>query len=189
VSGEYDAQGQKSQAEILDKQLKCSHSWRQQMRISTLILLPAVLLLAGIAVTSVRAAEEPATGTWKVNLEKSKYSPGPAPKSRTVTVKIENNTETNDSEGVDASGRPTHASFTAKLDGTDAPISGNPNVDTISVKSSSPTHFVITLKKGGAVTMTVHVVIAADGKSRTATYIGKNEKGEKVHDVVFYDKQ
>ena len=37
--------------------------------------------------------------------------------------------------------------------------------------------------------MTVHIVIAADGKSRTVTYSGKNEKGEAEHDVVFYDKQ
>jgi hypothetical protein len=189
VSGEYDAQGQKSQAEILDKQLRCSHSWRQQMRIRTLILLPAVLLLAGIAVTSARAADEPAAGVWKVNLAKSKYNPGPAPQSSTITITIDNNTETYAAEGVDGSGNAVHGSFTAKLDGTDAPVTGNPYGDTISVKRHSPTHYVVSIKKGGAVTMTVHVVVAADGKSRTATYSGKSPKGEKEHDVVFYDKQ
>jgi hypothetical protein len=159
------------------------------MRIRKLLFLTALLLLVGIAVTSAGAADDPAVGTWKVNLAKSTYSPGPAPKSSTVTIKIENDTETYESEGVDASGNATHGSFSAKLDGTDAPVSGISYADTVSIKRSSPTHFVATLKKGGAVTMTVHVVVAANGKSRTATYSGEDDKGKKEHDVVFYDKQ
>jgi hypothetical protein len=159
------------------------------VRIGNLAFLAVLSLLIGTAVTSTRAADDPAAGTWKVNLAKSKYSPGPAPQSSTVTIKIENNTEIYASEGVDASGTSTHGSFSAKLDGTDAPVSGIPYADTVSTKRSSPTHYVATLKKGGAVMMTVHIVIAADGKSRTVTYSGKNEKGEAEHDVVFYDKQ
>jgi hypothetical protein len=159
------------------------------MRIGKLGSLAALFLLIGTVVMSARAADDPAAGTWKVNLAKSKYTPGPAPKSATVTITIANNTESYDSVGVDASGNATHGSFTAKLDGTDAPVSGISYADTVSTKRSSPTHFVATLKKGGAVMMTVHIVIAADGKSRTVTYSGKNEKGEAEHDVVFYDKQ
>jgi hypothetical protein len=159
------------------------------MRIRRATFLVGLFLLIGTAVTSALAADDPAAGTWKINLAKSKYSPGPAPQSTTVTIKIENNTEIYDSEGVDASGNPTHGSFSAKLDGTDAPVSGIPYADTVSTKRSSPTHFVALLKKGGAVMMTVHIVVAADGKSRTVTYSGKNEKGEAEHDVVFYDKQ
>jgi hypothetical protein len=159
------------------------------MRIGKLASLAALFLLIGTVVMSAGAADDPAAGTWKVNLAKSKYSPGPAPKSTTVTIKIENNIETYESDGVDASGNATHGSFSAKLDGTDAPVSGIPYADTVSTKRTSPTHFVATLKKGGAVTMTVHIVVAADGKSRTVTYSGKNEKGEAEHDVVFYDKQ
>jgi hypothetical protein len=159
------------------------------MRIGKFMFFTVLLLLIGTSVTSARAADDPAAGTWKVNLAKSKYSPGPAPQSTTVTIKIENNTEIYDSEGVDASGNPTHSSFSAKLDGTDAPVSGISYADTVSTKRSSPTHFVATLKNGGAAAMTVHIVVAADGKSRTVTYSGKNEKGEAEHDVVFYDKQ
>jgi hypothetical protein len=159
------------------------------MRIGKLACLAAMFLAIGTAVTSTRAADDPAAGSWTVNLAKSKYSPGPAPKSTTVTIKIENNTEIYESDGMDASGSAIHGSFTAKLDGTDAPVSGIAYADTVSTKRSSPTHFVAILKKGGAVMMTVHVVIAADGKSRTVTYSGKNEKGQAEHDVVFYDKQ
>ena len=32
------------------------------------------------------AQADPAIGTWKLNLAKSKYVPGPAPKSNTITI-------------------------------------------------------------------------------------------------------
>lgn len=150
----------------------------------------ALLLLAGIAVTSsVRAADDPSNGTWKLNLAKSKFSPGPAPKSSIVTIKIENGTETYTSEGTNADGKPNNTSFTAKMDGKDTPVTGNPFGDTIAVQHPSPNKFTATIKKDGKVTMTVHAVVAADGKSRTSTYSGKNADGKEVHDVLVYDKQ
>ena len=152
--------------------------------------LAALLLLAGIAVTSsVRAADDPSSGTWKLNLAKSKFSPGPAPKSSTVTIKIENGTETYTSEGTNADGKPNNMSFTAKMDGKDSPVTGNPFGDTIAIQHPAPNKFTATIKKDGKVTMTVHVVVAADGKSRTSSYSGKNADGKEVHDVMVYDKQ
>ena len=159
------------------------------MRNRVITFFAVLLLLVGIALTTARAADDPFNGTWNVNVAKSKYNPGPAPKSSTSTIHIENNTETYVGDTVDASGKTSHASFTSKLDGTDAPVSGIPYADTISLSRKGPRHIVATLKKGGVVMMTVDVVIAADGKSRTLTYIGKNDKGEKVHDVVVSDKQ
>lgn len=160
------------------------------MRNTAAVFLAVLLLLVGIAVTSVaRAAEDPNNGTWKLNLEKSKFNPGPALKSSTVTVKIENDTETYASDNVDASGNAIHGSFTAKLDGTDAPIAGLPYADTISIKRMSPKHLVATLKKGGTVMMTADVVLDADKMTRTVTYTGKNQDGKKVHDVLVYDMQ
>jgi len=160
------------------------------MRIKVVASFAALLLLVGIAATSsVRAADDPNNGTWKINLEKSKYNPGPAPKSGTYTIKIENGTESYSAEGVDASGNPTKTSFTAKTDGTDAPATGNPYGDTISVKHPSPNRLIVMIKKGGKVTVTVHVVVSADGKSRTATYSGKSADGKDVKDVVVSEKQ
>ena len=42
---------------------------------------------------------------------------------------------------------------------------------------------------GGQVMMTVTSVVAAEGKTRTSTFKGKNEKGEDVNNVVVYEKQ
>jgi hypothetical protein len=160
------------------------------MRMKAVMCFAALLVLVGIAATQMSwAADDPAAGTWVLNVAKSKYSPGPAPKSATVTISIDSGTENYKMEGVGASGAATSASFSAKLDGTDAAVTGIPYADMVSVKRMSPTHYVAKMKKDGKVVMTVNIVMAANGKSRTLTYTGKNEKGDAVHDVVVYDKQ
>jgi hypothetical protein len=160
------------------------------MRIRVAARLGVLLLLVGIAATwSVRAADDPSNGTWKLNVEKSKFDPGPAPKSSTVTIKIENGTETYSGETTDAAGKSTPMSFTAKLDGSDSPVTGNPLGDTIAIKHPSPSKFEATIKSGGKVTVTVHVVVSADGKTRTLTYSGKTPDGKDAHSVLVYNKQ
>ena len=44
-------------------------------------------------------------------------------------------------------------------------------------------------KKGGKVVLTAHVVVAADGKTRTVTVNGTDAQGKKYKSTVVYDKQ
>ena|ERR1700722_15478591 len=161
------------------------------MRTKVMVSFVALLMLLGIAMTTpvARAADDPMSGTWKMNPAKSKYDPGPAPKSLTATIKVDGDTENFTAEGTDAAGNATHTMFTAKFGGPDAPVMGIPYADTVALRRVTPKSVEVTMKKGGKVTMTVHVVVASDGKSRTVTYSGKNENGKAVHDVVVYDKQ
>jgi hypothetical protein len=161
------------------------------MRNRLAVSLVTLLLVVGTGVTpSARAADDPNSGTWRLNLAKSRFNPGPAPKAIKVeTIKIENDTETYNSERLDASGNTTLETYSAKLDGTETPVAGVPYADTISTKRMAPNHLVSTFKKGGMVTMTVNIVVATGGMSRTVTYTGKNERGQKVHNVLMFDKQ
>jgi hypothetical protein len=165
--------------------------WRKQMRNTVTASLAALLLLAGIAVaSSARAADDPSNGTWKLNLAKSKFSPGPALKSSTATIKIENGIETYSADSVDAAGNAIHGAFTVKVDGiADAPLTGVPYADSISVKQINSTHLVAKLKKGGKLMVTVHVVVDPEKMIRTVTYSGKNADGKEVHDVLVFDMQ
>jgi hypothetical protein len=149
--------------------------------------LVAIMMLVGLAMV-VRAADDPISGTWKLNLAKSKFDPGPAPQSTTAVIKVENDVETFSSDGMDAAGHATHTEFTAKFGGPDVPVTGIPYADTIALKRIGPKQIIGTYKKGGKVTVTVHVVVSADGKSRRLTYDGKNMDGKAVHDDVVYDK-
>jgi hypothetical protein len=160
------------------------------MQKRVVLCLGVLLVLAGLAVSmQVQAADNPSTGTWKLNVEKSKFDPGPGPKMETITISIEGGAENYKSEGTDASGNPTTSSFSAKTDGTDAPVTGNPLGDMISIKQMDSHHLTGHLKKDGKETVTVHVVVSKDGKTRTLTITGKTPDGKAVHDVEVFDKQ
>jgi len=128
-------------------------------------------------------------GTWKLNLAKSKFSPGPAPKSLTLKFEASQDGIKLTSDGVDADGKPTHGSYTSKFDGKDVPWAGNPNADTASPKRIDANSYQNTWKKDGKVTVTAKAVVSADGKTLTVTQTGKNAKGEAVNTTAVYDRQ
>ena len=159
------------------------------MRIKMFAVFATTLLLVAFALSVSAAAADQQSGTWKMNPAKSKYSPGPAPKS--VTVKIESDADNIklSSDGIDAAGNPTHVEFTAKYDGQDYPITGVPNADTIALKRIDASTTESTAKKAGQVVMTVRSVVSKDGKTRTSTFKGTDAQGQDVNNVVVYDKQ
>ena len=46
----------------------------------------SLILLAGVFFAAPAFAADPIVGTWKLNVAKSKYSPGPAPKGGTTRI-------------------------------------------------------------------------------------------------------
>jgi hypothetical protein len=135
------------------------------------------------------AADDPSLGTWKLNLAKSSYSPGPAPKSQIVKYEAWEGGFKVTIDTVTANGTAAHSEFAAKPDGKEYPWTGNPNADTATVKRINERHEESVWKKNGKVTITIENVISADGKTRTVTHTGKDAQGRTVHNVQFYDKQ
>ena len=45
-----------------------------------------LVLLCALGLAGALYATDPFSGTWKLNLAKSKYEPGPAPKEKLITV-------------------------------------------------------------------------------------------------------
>src|SRR5438046_8523144 len=92
--------------------------------------LAAALVLAGALPA---LAQESLFGTWKMNAAKSKYSPGPVPKSNIAKW------EASDGGGVKltvdvepAAGEAQHWESSGKFDGKDNPVTGNsPDGDTV----------------------------------------------------------
>jgi hypothetical protein len=83
--------------------------------------------------TTLRAADDANSGTWKMNATKSKYDPGPTPKEVTTTIESDETKYKVDSHTVNADGSESHITFDAKRDGKDYPLTGTPNADTISL--------------------------------------------------------
>jgi hypothetical protein len=158
------------------------------MRIKMFAVLATLVLVALALNVSATPADEH-SGTWKMNPAKSNYNPGPAPKSITVKIASDADNMKLTSDGIDAAGKPTHVEYTAKFDGKDYPITGIPNADTVALERLDASTIRSTTKKGDQVVMTVTSVISKDGKTRTATFKGKNAEGVDVNNVVVYDKQ
>ncbi len=159
------------------------------MRIKMFAALATTLLLVALVLNVSAAPADEHSGTWKMNPAKSNYSPGPAPKSITVKIASDADNMKLTSDGIDAAGNPTHVEYTAKYDGKDYPITGIPNADTVALERLDASTIRSTTKKGDQVVMTVTSVISKDGKTRTATFKGKNAEGLDVNNVVVYDKQ
>src|SRR5712692_3625160 len=160
-----------------------------QKRIAVVFVALAALLAAYS--TAQAQSPDPWIGTWKVNLAKSSYSPGPKP-TAAATVKME------PSAGglkttIDATtpqGQPVHTETVGKFDGKDNPVTGAqaPNTTT-AIKRVNGRTFEAQGKVGGKPTVTTKVVISADGKSLTATQTGKDAQGQTVKNVIVADKQ
>jgi hypothetical protein len=159
------------------------------MRIKMFGAFATTLLLVALALNVAAAAADKDSGIWKMNPDKSKYSPGPAPKSVTVNINSDADNIKLTSDGIDASGNPTHVEYTAKYDGKDYPITGMSNADTVALERLDASTIRSTLKKGDQVVMTVTSVISKDGTTRTSTFKGKNPEGQDINNVVVYNKQ
>src|SRR6266849_4856485 len=119
-------------------------------------------------------------GTWKLNLAKSKYSPGPPPKSSTVKVEPWENGLKTTTDVVTAQGEARHIEVSGKFDARDNPITGNPNADTDAFRRVNAHSYVTFAKKDGKATTTTRVEISTDGKTRTTRTTGKNAQGQDV---------
>jgi len=160
------------------------------MRKNKQLLACAIAILITVLTLNVTsAAADQLSGKWKMNPEKSKYSPGPAPKDLTVVVESDENNYKLDASGTDGEGKPTHVQYSAKFDGKDYPATGIPNADAVSLKRIDASTIETLQKKDGKVVMTITTKVSKDGKTRTSTWHGKNAEGKDVHNVVVFDKQ
>ena len=147
------------------------------------------VVCASLMLSVAAKASDPQSGTWKLNAGKSLYSPGPAPKSITLTVQAEEKSIKIHSEGIDGAGKPTKVDFTANFDGKDYPATGIAAGDMVSVERMDASTIRVSMKKDGQTLMTVTSVISADGKTRTSTFAGKDNEGHDVKNIAVYDKE
>ena len=80
------------------------------------------------------SAADPMLGAWKLNLAKSKYDPGPAPKSMTSTYSTDGDWVVIKTEGVDSAGKLISSNNKYKRDGKEYPWKTNTVEGMITVK-------------------------------------------------------
>ena len=141
--------------------------------------LRAVMLIVVVfAVGSLLLAQDnPFVGTWKLNVAKSKYNPGPAPQSSTRTWDAMGMVMVN---GVNAAGKSMSYGYTIKDDGKEYPTMGAiPNTaDKISSKKAGADMYEANFTKAGEQVETTTFKISKDGKTLTIHAKGKTPAGE-----------
>ena len=157
---------------------------RASMASGVLFVLAAVVPFAQVA-----PAGNPMFGTWKLDPANSRFSPGPALKGQTATLAAVDGGMKVVADRIEADGTPTHFEWTAKFDGKDYPVKGDPGRDAVSVKKIDGYTLEITNKKAGKVMSTIRAEYSHDGKSRTETTTGTNAQGQKIENVTVWAKQ
>ena len=82
-------------------------------------------LALGWAVAGNAQAADPAVATWKLNVAKSTFSPGPAPKSMTLTITTAGKGLKVAIEAVGPDGAAAKWGYTTTGDDKDVPVAGN----------------------------------------------------------------
>ena len=153
---------------------------------------PVVVICVVVMCSVLLLAQAPAknmVGTWKLDIAKSNYTPGPAPKSQIAKLENADGGMKVVSDRVESDGKMTHFEWTAKFDGKDYPVKGDPARDAISVKKIDDYTLEMTNKKAGKSTTMNKAVYSKDGKSRTETVTGTDAQGKKIENITVWDRQ
>jgi hypothetical protein len=152
-------------------------------------LLVGAVIVAGAA-TGIAQGTDPAYGTWKLNLAKSKFSPGPAPKEATVVIEAAGPGRKVVVTGIAADGTPVSWGYSGNLDSKDIRLTGtNPDADVVAIKRMAPNATRSTYKLAGKRTLVSGVSVSADGKTLTVATTGVNAKGQTVKNTQVFEKQ
>jgi hypothetical protein len=158
-----------------------------QVYLLAVVALGLVVVLAG---TMLAQSSSSNLGTWNINLAKSKYAAGTAPKSATFTVVAAGAGIKVTVDAVGADGTVSHWGYTANYDTKDNPITGNCQYgDVVAATRVDANTIRVIYRKGGTVTVTQTFVVSSDGKTGTVTGTGTNALGQTVNSVAVYDKQ
>ncbi len=148
-----------------------------------------VITLAFGAWLHAQDADDPILGTWKLNLSKSKYIPGPAPRSQTRVYRQMANGIFVTIETVDAKGKkqPT-IEFEEKYDGKEYPMKGSAIGDALALKRINNYLSEATMKHGGMVVATTRRIITDNGKTLMLIY-EETDFERPVDNIIVYDRQ
>lgn len=158
------------------------------------IMLTSIALL-GLAVATLPerglAQSDPLTGLWQLNVAKSKYSPGPGPKSQTLNIQGEGQNRKLTAVGINAAGNAAQVVVFSELveDGNPHPVTGLAVADANTYTRVDAHTIKVTRLKDGKVVQTATWVVSQDGKTLTANLTGTDANGQEVNNITLYEKQ
>jgi hypothetical protein len=161
---------------------------RSILSLTTMALFSLAVVFAALPQAGL-AQSNPWLGMWKLNLAKSTYAPGQAPRSSTYNFQGAGANLTNTIEGVDAAGNSTKQVAMHIYDGQPHPVTGNPSVDARSYTRVDANTVISASMKAGKLVQVTTLVLSQDGRTITTTLRGINAAGQQVNQVAVHEKQ
>ncbi len=142
-------------------------------------------LLSNLAI----ADTDPFAGTWTLNLRKSKYPPGAAPRRMVIHMETAGDGILYQSETIDANGRSSKAEYIAGYDGREAVVKGGVGLLLpVSLKRIDRNTVEASYLRGRQVVATSRRVVSKDGRTMTITTTSPDKDGKTVTNVGVYER-
>jgi hypothetical protein len=135
------------------------------------------------------AQNGPQIGTWELNLQRSRYIAGPAPRSRTLNIEQDGQIVTDTVKQIDAVGNVSAAVIMHVYDGQPHPATGFPDFDATVITQVDANSLIASRLKAEKLVQVATFVISQDGKMLTITITGIDVNGQPVKSIAVYDKQ
>jgi hypothetical protein len=177
---------------IAPVQVALSLATEEHMKGHTMIMLTGATVLGLAAATLPQLAfaqNGPPIGTWKLNLQRSQYIAGPAPRSSTLNIAQDGQIVRDTVQFVDAAGNVTTRVVMHVYDGQPHPATGFPDFDATVLTQVDRNTLIFNRLKAGKLVQLGTFVISDDGKSLTITNTGIDLNEQPVRSIAVYDKQ
>jgi predicted oxidoreductase len=141
-------------------------------------ILPKILLAMIFA-----TAANPLVGTWRLNLEKSKFNPGPAPQHLTIRIVAEGGILQAIFDAMDIYGQEYHSESLLRSSFRRSPgADDQSSLSTMSMRAHSCTILI------GREMGRMRSFVGQDGNTMTLIMEGKNQAGQRVTNFMFLNK-
>lgn len=142
-----------------------------------------------LSVAHAASPNDPVLGTWKLNADKSKFTPGPAWRSQIRAYQATPAGVSVVWTGVDANGGQVQVSYIYKYDGRDYPMTGSASYETLNAVRIGTRTVRSEEKRNGKTVGIAMRTVSPDGKVLTITDEGTNRKGSAFSQVLVFNKQ
>lgn len=149
-----------------------------------------LLFAVAIALTAAAVPPGSAIGTWKLNVAKSRFTPGPGWRSQTrIYSAVPGGGVLISWRGIGSHGEAMRVSYISRFDGKDYPMKGSANYDTLNGVALDAYTVKSEEKRDGKVVGIAVRKISTDGKVMTITDDGTDRKGQKFSQLLVFDRQ
>jgi|SRR6185437_85659 hypothetical protein len=149
-----------------------------------LLRMLSVLLIISVPAL---AADNPFTGTWKLNLAKSRLLPGDTTRSDVYRAVADESTIRITEQVSDIKGLHD-ITVDAKFDGKDYPVKGDLVSDSVSYHRLSADRIKVITKKGARITAKAIAAVSTNRKTITVSFT-VYEQGKRRRGIAVYEKQ